>query len=188
MPLTTYTAGEVLTASSLNANFSFAASNGLTLVTSQTIGSAVTSVAVTSVFSSTYDNYLITISGGVGAAAANLGLQLGATTTNYFNVGTVLTYAGVSTVTANNGGTSFQSAGVATTDSINAYIHLFGPNLAKNTQFTSTYIFGNPATGSGDWSPVGGYQRSTTQFTDFTIISAQALTGGTICVYGYQNS
>jgi hypothetical protein len=48
MPLTTYTAGEVLTASSLNANFSFAAGAGsLTLVKAQTIGSAVASVTVT---------------------------------------------------------------------------------------------------------------------------------------------
>ena len=62
MPLTTYTAGEVLTASSLNANFSFAASAGaLKYLT----GGSFTSVAAVNLaantFTATYRNYLINI-------------------------------------------------------------------------------------------------------------------------------
>ena len=59
MPLTTYTAGQVLTASSLNANFAFAAANGLVCVKEETAFTAVTSVTVDGVFSSTYTNYLV---------------------------------------------------------------------------------------------------------------------------------
>ena len=76
MPLTTYTAGEVLTAASLNANFSFVASSGgLVLVKTQTIGTTVSSVEVTGAFSSTYDNYKIIVSGGAGSTAAQFGLK-----------------------------------------------------------------------------------------------------------------
>ena len=53
MPLTTYTAGEVLTAASLNANFSFAAASGLTLISTTTIGTTVSSVTVSNAFSAT---------------------------------------------------------------------------------------------------------------------------------------
>ncbi len=62
MPLTTYTAGEVLTASSLNANLSFAASNptsGLTYVGGAAPSAAATT-SIDNVFSATYQNYLIT--------------------------------------------------------------------------------------------------------------------------------
>ena len=47
MPLTTYTAGEVLTAASLNANLSFAASGGMTVISSGSLTGA--SVAITGI-------------------------------------------------------------------------------------------------------------------------------------------
>jgi hypothetical protein len=71
MPLTTYTAGEVLTAASLNDNFTFAAANppgGLTLISTTTIGTTVSSITVSGAFSATYDNYKIVVSGGTGSA------------------------------------------------------------------------------------------------------------------------
>ena len=60
MPLTTYTAGQVLTASSLNNNLSFAASaGGLVCVKAETAFSAVASVTADNVFTSAYTNYKI---------------------------------------------------------------------------------------------------------------------------------
>jgi hypothetical protein len=53
-----------------------AISSGLNLITAQTIGSAVGSVAVSNVFSATYDAYKIVVSGGVGSVDDKLGLQL----------------------------------------------------------------------------------------------------------------
>ena len=44
---------------------------GLDLVKTQTIGSAVSTVTVSDVFSATYDNYLITINGGSGSTTAS---------------------------------------------------------------------------------------------------------------------
>ena len=59
MAIKTFTTGEVLTAADTN---TYLANSGLVYVKSQTIGSAVSSVNVTSAFSSTYDNYVITLS------------------------------------------------------------------------------------------------------------------------------
>ena len=61
--------GAVLTADSAEATglkwaTPVTAVSGLTLITSQTIGSAVASVTVTAASSATYDNYFITIAGG----------------------------------------------------------------------------------------------------------------------------
>ena len=60
MPLTTYTAGEVLTAASLNANLSFAASNppsGLAFISSTTVSAATSISLPASTFTATYANY-----------------------------------------------------------------------------------------------------------------------------------
>ena len=61
MPLTTYTSGQVLTAASLNANLSFASTNGGSVLISRTTPTAATSLTFDSVFSSTYKTYLIVI-------------------------------------------------------------------------------------------------------------------------------
>jgi len=63
MPLTTYTSGEVLTAASLNANFTFAAANptgGLVRTGGGTLSGASTTIAAN--MSATYNTYLVDIS------------------------------------------------------------------------------------------------------------------------------
>ena len=63
MPLTTYTAGEVLTAASLNANLVFAAANpvgGLSLI-SKTSFTTTATWTLDNIFTTTYDNYRIDI-------------------------------------------------------------------------------------------------------------------------------
>ena len=78
MPLTTYTAGEVLTAASLNANLSFAASSpagGLICVKAETAFSAVSSTTADGVFTSAYTNYKVIVR--FTTSAADLGMQFG---------------------------------------------------------------------------------------------------------------
>ena len=91
MPLTTYTAGEVLTASSLNANFTFAAANpvgGLSLIAKTSFTSTAT-WTLDNIFSSTYDNYRIDIVWTALTSTANYGVfqmrvgGVAATATNY---------------------------------------------------------------------------------------------------------
>jgi hypothetical protein len=165
-----------------------ASASGLTLVKAQTIGTTVSSVNVTSAFSSTYDNYRIIISGGVvNGSDAQLNLKLGSTATGYYTLQIYGNYSG-NTLTGGgqSNGTSFAAAGGATAGSITATIDLQNPNAAKNTHYASNYAQSNTAAGPA-W--VLGYLANTTQYTDFTITpSTGTLTGGTIRVYGYQNS
>jgi hypothetical protein len=190
MPLTTYTAGEVLTAASLNDNFTFAAANppgGLTLISATTIGTTVSSVTVSGAFSATYDNYKIIVSGGVGSTNITLRLQLGSTTTGYYLGVNRASYetGGASTEFTNNGST-FQHAGYASTGGINANIELTDPFATSRTGFTTQ--FGQLATTGNSYSGTG-FQNSATSFTAFTFTtSTGTITGGTIRVYGYANS
>lgn len=157
---------------------------GLVLVKSQTIGSAVSSVTVSSAFSSTYDNYLITISGGVASATNQLTLQLGATTTNYQRGGFYVALNSA-TLTGYTDSTDWRIGG-GTTDSLNGYATLFGPNLAKRTVMHSSWV--QPvSTGTGIFS--WGVLSDSTQYTAFTVAAnTGTITGGTIRVYGYANS
>ena len=157
---------------------------GLVLVKTQTIGSAVSSVAVTSAFSSTYDNYKIVINGGVGSTDIDLGLQLGATTTGYYHSMVYGSYAaGSPTNAAGANGSNFQYSGNADTGMIQANIEVLAPNLAKKTSMSAN--FARMLTG-GIAGSHNGFLNNTTQYTDFTIVaSTGTLTGGTIYVYGY---
>jgi len=156
----------------------------LTLIKTQTIGTTVSSVAVTAAFSATYDAYKILITGGVGSADTELQLQMGATTTGYVDVIFGANFSG-STAGPYAGGTSrFNNVGVArSTNGLDANIEMSNPFLAKNTYSRATRI----STNNAFWSI--GYLNNTTSYTDFTISPLSGtLTGGTIRVYGYANS
>jgi hypothetical protein len=153
---------------------------GLRLVKKQTIGSGVSTIAVTSAFSTTYDAYKIIVTGG----ASNIDnrtfkLKLGSTATGYFYS---LAYSGYS---SGNGylrsatGTSFELAGNSHINGHSVNIDLINPFLAKWTTFSSTYS-GNAEVGTN-----GGYLANTTSYTDFSLIHDGTATGGTIYVYGY---
>jgi hypothetical protein len=185
MPLTTYTAGEVLTAASLNANFSFAAQGGLVLVKTQTIGTAVASVAVTDAFSATYENYKIIINGGTASGSVSLNLVLGATTTGYYWGGYGYTYAGA-VIQGNQANAAAWEAGTAWPNGVNANIEILSPQLAARTVYQSQLV--RTGTTAGTFT-TAGFLDNATQYTGFTISPASGtITGGTIRVYGYANS
>ena len=183
------TNGQVLTADSAEATgLKWATpASGLTLIKTQTIGSAVSSVTVTSAFSSTYDNYRITVSGGVASANNVLNLTLGATTTGYYRFQINALYS-VSTVGGSNGSNtaSFYGSGLGSVNSITGDFELQSPNLAKNTHWRG-FAAGSSSNNEIYWNQ--GYLADTTAYTAFTLTtSTGTLTGGTIRVYGYQNS
>jgi len=160
--------------------------SGLTLISATTIGTTVSSVAVSNVFSSTYENYKITINGGVASADAFLRIQLGATTTAYsgghfsalYDTGA---YSGLSI----NNQASFLYAGRGSINFLMLNVDVFSPNLAKFTSMNALQVNNS----SGGYGMSVCEQQSATVFTGFTIIpSTGTLTGGTIRVYGYANS
>lgn len=159
---------------------------GLVLLSSTTIGSGVSSVNVPNAFNATYENYRITISGGVGSVTQQLLLTLGATATGYYWGVQGATFAGVTSV---NGAanTSSWRAGGSSTLILTGVIDLFNPYLANETHYSSAFLL--PATSGGVMQNAGGFLNNTTSYTDFTITpDSGTLTGGTIRVYGYQNS
>jgi hypothetical protein len=161
-------------------------SSGLVLISSTTIGSAVSSVTVNGAFSADYDNYRIIISGGTSSAFENLTLQLGATTTGYYAASITALYSTAAVVTASDNNTaSFTRFGTCNTDGLNACGDIISPFLAKNTFMVSNKA--NNATNSSA-AINNGYLNNTTSYTAFTIApSSGTITGGTIKVYGYRN-
>ena len=160
---------------------------GIVLVSATTIGSGVASVTVSSAFSATYDNYYITVSGGVASTQVSMGLTLGATTTGYYWAGYQPSY----TSTAYDGSAGANEANFGlnvrgSVNSLNGQIWLYEPFAAKNTHFSS---IASRSTTTADVFNASGYLADTTSYTAFTLTpNSGTITGGTIRVYGYANS
>jgi hypothetical protein len=168
-----------LTAYSTTAQMNTAIDNapkGLTLVKTQTIGTAVSSVTVTGAFSATYDAYKIVIAGtGIGSSnGIDLRTTLGASATGY--------YAGGFSSNLNTNA-AFWSGGRAGLNGQAFNMDIVNPFLAIRTTMTANYINFDTA---GGYGAIGGLHDVSTSFSAFTITpSTGTLTGGTIYVYGY---
>lgn len=160
--------------------------SGLTLISTTTIGSAVASVTVSSAFSSTYDNYLITVNGGASSANTHMTMQLGATTTGYYFSGPNSQYGGAAVGIGTIANTSSWYVGRNTASALQTSIYLSMPNTATRTCYTATYA---DTQTSGYVYQIGGFLDNATQYTAFTLApTSGTYTGGTIRVYGYRNS
>ena len=155
---------------------------GLELISSTTIGSAVTTVAVSNVFSSTYDNYRIIISGGAASSSdAGLIMTLGAKVTGYKSVLYYQDYSN-GAITILGAVTTYMFTGRTGTNGHSAMIDVIAPNLAKDT----TVIAHGASPTFNTWAI--NNTNDTTSYTGFTLDrSGGTLTGGTIKVYGYRN-
>ena len=171
-----FTSGSILTAAQMNGI-------GLWLIKTQTIGTGVASVPVTDAFSTDYDNYLITVNGGVGSAAQNMGLQLGATVTGYYGGQTTVNVSGVVAGAGMNNTANFTLAGISTTTNNYLQATLFDPYTAKTTRMNS--IRADDRSG-GSYGTTVGFLDNSTSYTGFTLVVAGTMTGGTIRVYGYR--
>ena len=166
-----------------------ATASGLTLISATTIGVAATSVTVSNAFSATYDNYLITVSGGVGSnAQARLDLQLGSITTGYyykeiFGSWANNTVSGVGTANDSLFGGVFRGS----TDVLCGQVMVFAPFLTKKKSIVYHNIETRTA---GFYETGGGFLDNATSVTAFTLTPAASttVTGGTIRVYGLANS
>jgi hypothetical protein len=180
------TAANKITYGNLVTAMSASLAPGLVLVKTQAVGSGVSSVTVTNAFSSTYDNYLVTLVGGTISADGDISMKLGASATGYY---AFLNYGDYASNTplgaARNNQTQFNwVGGGAAGQPAHVHVQVFGPNIAAYTKFLNgTYQSG------GGYGTVQGEHRVATAYTDFTLTpGAGTLTGGTIRVYGYRNS
>ena len=180
MTFPVFASGDVLNASDMNAV-------GMWLVKTQTIGTAVSSVAVTSAFSSDYDNYLVTVVGGVASTTpVYINLTLGATATGYYSSEIYGKYdSNTLSMISRANHTAFIGGAFSADNNVVSY-RIFAPNLAKTTHFLVEAPLARTA--GDNWSYAIGYLNNTTQYTAFTMTTVSGtLTGGTIRVYGLRN-
>ena len=160
---------------------------GLELIKTQTVGSGVSSVPVTGVFSSTYNNYKIIYSGGVLSANSDMQMQLGPSSVSGYNTSyeTGLTYGNPGTFAYAYSGstTTFTWIGGGNATSAQASVELIGPNLARYTRMN----LGSYQSGANFGNSFGVHYQ-TQQYTDITLLIGvgYTFTGGTISVYGYR--
>jgi hypothetical protein len=175
MPVPVFTSGEILTAANMN-------QVGLWLIKTQTIGSAVSSVTVSDVFSSSFDNYLITVNGGASSSNGVLRLQFGSTTSGYYYQLLFAAWGSTPLAEGSSVLTYINSVGASLTNGLQMFCQVFNPNTATRTTVQAQNIRTSEA------GTTFGLLDNTTQYTGFNILaSAGTLTGGTIRVYGYRN-
>jgi hypothetical protein len=181
MAIKTFTTGEVLTAADTN---TYLANSGLVYITSATVGTAVSSVTVSSAFSTTYDNYRIIYAGGTMSAQQRFGMTLGASATGYYEGLFYVNFTGSSGSAGGSNIAAWQYIAGGNTQSAGFVVDLQNPFLAQYTQMNS---FGALQTTQATWNQ--GIHAVATSYTAFTISPVSStITGGTITVYGYRKA
>lgn len=164
---------------------------GLQLIKTQTIGTAVSEVEVTSAFSSDFTDYVIQIA-EMQTSASNVSLRfiLGSTTTGYYFNGYYTNYA-AATINGNNSNNSVGYFEIAFTEAANTKANyaltVHAPQLAQITRVSATWAT------TAYTGVMNGVLNNTTQYTSFKVnavggAGTGTMTGGTIRVYGYRNS
>ena len=180
MAIKTFTTGEVLTASDTN---TYLANSGLVYVTSETVGSGVSSVTLTNCFNSSYDAYEVVVSNVDGSSGTSaLVLQLvdsGGTpaTTNYKSTGFFMTY--VSTTVNGINQTTWECSLSATN---------FGGKISIYNPFLTVPSYFNNISNDDTYLRVyGGTHTTASSYVSLKLApNAGTITGGTITVYGYR--
>ena len=158
---------------------------GLDIVSTTTIGTAVSSVDVTNCFSATYDNYLVswTTTGSTGIALRLQYLTAASSliSTGYYYSGYYSSYSSPSLVSdASNNGSSFR-IGTLTASTVCA-----GQSILYNPFTTSTKFWSGSHASTGEAYSYNGYNSSTASLPSIRITTnTGTITGGTITVYGY---
>ncbi len=176
----TFTTGQVLTAAQMNAV-------GLWLVKSQAVGTGVSSVSITSCFSSDYDNYVISYSNITASAAGVLygSLLVGTTAqTNGWYGNTFYIITGAAGALSNATVTNSANVDMGSISSSAGYknsgvFELQAPNLACDTRAQFSNADNNY------WRFGAFIVTNATQYDGIKIApSSGTLTGGTISIYG----
>jgi hypothetical protein len=163
--------------------------SGLQLIRTQTVGSGLSSVTVSNVFTTDYDNYCITINGMNGStsgAALYMTLITSAPADNAANWkgNTIYVSTGVSASfnNANYSGSTGGEVGSLSTTSGQMKFDVLGPYLSQRTNIS----YNN--TDNVYFRVSSGVLDNSTSYVSFRLAAnAGTITGGTIRVYGYRN-
>ena len=179
----TFSSGAVLTAAQMN-------SVGLWLVKTQVVGTAVSSVSVTSAFSSDYNNYKIIYEGGASSASAVLfRMQLnGITGATYYSSGMQQVATSPTVVTTNVTAGTLWNLGYTGNQFMRWEMDFANPNAvgAGKTGNAKYACYDNAASYGGTSAH---WLISGAGATGFTLSPASGtISGGTIYVYGYKGT
>jgi hypothetical protein len=160
---------------------------GLSLIKTQTIGSAVASVTVTGAFSAAYDNYKIIVTGGAHTGSQAFRLVLGAANTAYFSGGVATQYGSPSLIALSQNNAAFwDNVGRVDPNGLAMNVDVMLPFASRRSGFMQTT---NDYLTAGFYISNSGVLADTNSYTAFTVSSsAGSFTGGTIYVYGYGKS
>jgi hypothetical protein len=176
-----FSVGQVLTAANMN-------SVGLWLVKTQTVPAGALSAVVTGAFSSDYNNYFVTWTGGTGSVGgAQLRIAFNVDTANNYYSNIITQTAGLAAVNGQAFGAlvGFTVVGYVDTGDTSCSLTINNPNTALNTNFYGSF---NCLGGSSQVGTVGGWSIGTGANTGFTLYpSSGTISGGTIRVYGFRN-
>lgn len=165
---------------------------GLVHIKTQTIGSGVSSVSVTDVFSSTYDNYKVVVN--INDSSTNTAVtwsspQDTSTTYQYSGYYLYLYQANTSLNFVGNYTSSYIQVGFTTSALTgfggNIVMDILRPNMDAATFIQSTastyYVY-------NIWGRISPAATPHSQLTGFTLgLVSGTMTGGNIRVYGYRN-
>ena len=162
-------------------------SGALALINTTTV-TAQTTVSFNSVFTATYENYLI-IMNLVGSGGGDLNLRVRASgtdlSTSTYNT-TKIEMAGAGFFTAAGGNTSVL-IGLIRTTKTDLNLNFFAPQITgKNTSITSSGMYLTSGSNHGNVLG-GGVVDNTTSYDGFTVIPSTGTITGTIRIYGVQN-
>lgn len=157
---------------------------GLVFVKSVSTGTGVSSVTVNDAFSSTYDNYRISITNMTHSAnQPDIQIRFGSSTTSHFTSGWYLGITSGSLTTVQSGSSAQISIGSGNNAGSGSYIvEVLSPYRPEFTFTQATNV-------STAWATTYlGTHATSTSFTSFTILaSSGTISNGVIRVYGYRN-
>jgi hypothetical protein len=176
-----FTVGQTLTSAAMN-------QVGLWLVKTQTVPAGSPSAVVTGAFSSDFNNYFVTWTGGTGSiGGAQLRIAFNVDTANNYYSNIITQTAGLAAVNGQAFGAlvGFTVVGYVDTGDTSCSLTINNPNRALNTNFYGSF---NCLGGSSQVGTVGGWSIGTGANTGFTFYpSSGTISGGTIRVYGFRN-
>jgi hypothetical protein len=157
---------------------------GLELIRSQAIGVAVNTITVTDVFSATYDNYLIQVSGASVTSGGDSYLLRfnNSSGSTYLFAGNYMTYGGTN---------FFFSSGLSGSTGISIGLAARNATMTSNTQILRPFspsrtVVCSQYSGDEYSGQNNGFDNNVASHTGFSIFCPAAITGGTINVYGYR--
>lgn len=177
----------VTDAAGLQIGGSAVVSAGLVHLSRTTIGSAVSSVTLSNIFSADYDNYRILISGGSGSSNQFMQFSFPGAATAAYNYQII--YGAWATGTASASGASgavayFPYMGTVTTTSLQGCVDIQSPYLTEQTFLGSFYARHNHFGGV-----TANVLDDANSYTDLNVFPATGtFSDGNIDVYGYVKS